>query len=976
MNPFGAIRSGGRRLQRAWRSHVTRLAISLILLTFTVLFMADFLGLRGDIDSLQRQSRKIVAEALTVQLSTLASLSDHKAVQYALSEFVQRNEQIVAAGLDTVSGGTLASYGATELLDFHHTGSTATRMRVPILADGRAWGEVRIAFAPVYGNRIDLQYFGFILLGLVVSYFLFLRRALIQLDPSRVVPGRVNTAFEMFSEGVVLLDDQSRILLVNGAGEKILGDTSQNIIGKRLDNWPWQESEQAQPPWTSVLQTGVDIIDLPMHLKGTRRQSLMVTCSMVGEGLQDVRGVMVTLDDVTEIEQKNLELSRSLRKLRDSQESITRKNEELRAQATQDPLTGLLNRRALMLELEREHANMQRNGNTLICLMIDIDHFKRINDTLGHGAGDEVICAVANSLVQQCRRGDVAGRFGGEEFVLVLPATDSIQAGEIVERVLNGIRALGRDVTVPVDSLSASIGYAEHPGDDTDLVAFLDMADQALYMSKENGRDRATLYDRQAVEAHRLAAREKPAQATIETQTRVIELEALVDQRNRDLKILREYDELTGVPKKDLFVNALEREMKRSRRFNSSIGILSVEIRNLNRIIGSFGHTACDQLVRDFVTRLQDGLRSSDLVAVIDDEYSVSRMAGNEYGVLLTDLEQSNQVLPVITRLRRLLVAPFEIDGDRIHLGASIGISLYSGDEETASQLVEQAMQARQLAAATNEKVSHSFATDHLDAMSRNYIALESDLYEAVERGEIELHFQPKFDVARRLVSGLEVLARWNHQERGYISPADFIPIAENNGLIHDIFALVLDKTLRQLNTWRNQGLVPIRVSINISPSQLREPMLVSNILTAISAANVPAAQIEIELTETSIIESPQRARIVLGQLRHAGLSVSMDDFGTGYTSLALLAELPLDAVKIDRSFIIAMSESERSRTIVESVISMAQTLKLWVVAEGVETEEQLAILTRLGCNEIQGFLISRPLPANEIQHTFLKRAS
>ncbi len=976
MSTLAAAPTLYRSLLGAWRSRVSRLALSLILLTFTVLFLADVLGLRDNAGVERRESRKIVAESLTVQLSTLASLSDQASVRYALAEFVSRNDQVIAASLIRGQNDRLAVFGDASKLRFDRFVSTATQIRVPVLTGESTWGEVRVAFSPINDRWTELRYFGFILLGLVVSHLLFLRRALIQLDPSRVVPGRVNTAFEMFSEGVVLLDDELRIVLVNAAGATILGNTANALLGKRLDSWSWQELENEPPPWASVLRTGADVVDLPMHLEGIRPQTLMVSCSIVGEGLQDVRGVMVTFDDITEIEQKNLELSHSLRQLRDSQESISRKNEELKAQATQDPLTGLLNRRALMDALERERAAMHRHDTTMSCLMIDIDHFKHINDTFGHAVGDEVICAVANTLVQQCRRGDVVGRFGGEEFVMVLPDTVSQAACEIAGRVIHAIQDLGNDVTVPVDTLTASVGVAEHPADDTDMAAFLDLADQALYVSKETGRNRVTRYDADAVRMHRQGMAGKSAGACIEAHNRVVELEALVDQRTRDLETLRDYDELTGAPKVDLFVAALEREMKRSRRSGASVGVLSLEVRDLNRIIGSFGQAACDRLVVDFVTRLHDGLRSSDLVAHIDEEHNVSRMTTNEYGVLLSDLEESSQVLPVITRLRRMLSSPFDIDGEKLHLGVSIGISVHADGDATASQLVEQAMQARQQAALNKDKISHSFVTEHLDAISRDFLALESDLYEAVEQGHIQVHYQPKYDVAQRYVSGLEVLARWHHVERGHVSPAEFIPIAETNGLIHDLFAQVLDKTLRQLKAWHDQGYAPIRVSINISPSQLREPMLVPNILDTISAAGVPSSQIEIELTETSVIESPQRARIALGQLRDAGLSVSMDDFGTGYTSLALLAELPLDAVKIDRSFISAMSNSERSHAIVESVIRMAHTLKLWVVAEGVETEEQLAMLTRLGCNEIQGYLISRPMPADQITSTFSKRAA
>ena len=240
-------------------------------------------------------------------------------------------------------------------------------------------------------------------------------------------------------------------------------------------------------------------------------------------------------------------------------------------------------------------------------------------------------------------------------------------------------------------------------------------------------------------------------------------------------------------------------------------------------------------------------------------------------------------------------------------------------------------------------------------------------MHEAVATDAFEVVYQPKLSLKSHRIEGLEALIRWNHPEKDYISPDHFIPIAESSGLIHDISAFVFKNALNQLRVWREAGRNDLILSINISALQLRDANLVLDILAALRKANVPANALELEITETSIIESPESAIILLNELRSSGVTISMDDFGTGYTSLALVTDLPLDGVKIDRSFISQISKTKRNQSVVESIINMSQSLDLKVVGEGIETQEQLAILDHLGCDEIQGYYISKPIGADKV---------
>ncbi len=976
------------KLARFWRSRPFKLSISLLLLTSSVLFSAEFFHIRGDQHSGIKEIRKNITETLAIQLSALAGISDSTGIEFTVSSFVSRNDTVLAASLNSADGSVISEYGDAHELKAIKSKSSTTHLNVPIYHENTPWGNVKVAFKQPETLAKNIRYFLYVLLGCFSSYLFFLYRALIDLNPSRVVPGRVNTAFNMFSEGVVILDKRMRILLANESVARTMNTGTDQLVGQLIDEWQWQKSEGWQPPWVTTFNTGVNVSDQPLRLESDSDQPrvFMVSCTAIGDDLDGMRGVMVTLNNMTAIEQKNNELAVTLRKLRQSQESITQKNRELETLATQDPLTGLANRRSLLEMFEREFQKAQRDQKTLSCIMIDIDNFKAVNDNHGHAVGDEIICAVGNALATLSREYDIVSRYGGEEFIQVLPDINLQGAEVIAERIRRSIEKLGQSNVIPLDKLSVSLGVAEISKSTTGVLDIIERADRALYAAKQGGRNRVVAYSNSlSVFTNNSEALVSPTDQQTEAFHRVAELEAIVDQRSRDFEVLRGYDTLTGTPQKSIFLHSLETQMLRADRFGTQVGLLSLEIRDFHRILSTFGQSGADHLVVEFVERIQHALRRTDLVSNITEDHNLSRITSNEYGILLTDLDEFGQAMLVVARLRRELSEPFTIVDQKTYIGASIGIALYPQGGETSADLLDGAISARIEASKLPDKISHSFASTSLDDASRKYIQIEADLYEAFKYGQFEVYFQPKLEIATNQVRSMETLIRWNHPEKGFVSPDEFIPILETNGLIHDLSSFVLSESLKYLNIWQVLGFEDITLSINISPIQLREPTLVDEIVNALKYADLPGSKLEVELTETSVIDSPARARVILNNLREAGVRISMDDFGTGYTSLALLADLPLDAVKIDRSFIWAMDSSKRSCAIVESIITMAQALNLWVIAEGIETEEQLATLSEFGCDEIQGYFFSRPLKAtdaleflkeNSSRKTDIKRAS
>ncbi|MEE9335012.1 MAG: EAL domain-containing protein [Granulosicoccaceae bacterium] len=958
-----------KNIREILSSRPVTLSISIVMLLMSVVFFANVLELRGDTSSAEKEVRSTIAESLAIQLTLLATHGDNEGVKQALLNSVKRHERLTAAALVDSTGKQIAHFGNEKELEDVGSKSTLTHISVPIFSKNDKWGDVRAVFTAPNTHWYELRYYLFILFGSLVMSLLFLRKVLVQLDPGKVVPKRVSSAFNMFSDSVIILNNKLQILAVNEAAEEVINKTSDQLMGKPLDDWPWQRDDIWQAPWQQALASGINVSDVPLTLiLDGQARTLITSCSVVGDVDKNNTGVLVTLNDMTAIETKNHELASMLDQLKLSEQSILKKNVELETLATRDSLTGLFNRRAFLEQLETDYHEAIENDTPLCILMTDIDLFKKVNDTYGHRVGDEVICAVSSALEKNAADTDTVGRYGGEEFVVAFPGKTIEQAKASTENIRLQIMEIKDTISVDIPSITSSFGIALLTPDTKNIMDLLEKADQALYYAKQSGRNKAIVFSDNVQHINDVAETPKelasPGSAVL---SRVIELEKKANEQERHLDTLKSHDRLTGIPNRNLFMQYVETELVRAKRAGTRLGVLSIELREFDTVVSTFGHEAADELTLTFVSKLQTVFRSTDLTAVVNDDGLMSRLTSNEYGVLLTDLDATKEALPVLARLRRVMSEAFAVDGQKIFLGVTVGISLHQKSSDTPEALVESASSARVAAREQSGKFTYVFASNALDKQSREYIELETALHEAVATDAFEIVYQPKLCLKSHTIQGIEALLRWNHPEKGYVPPDHFIRIAESCGLIHDISAFVLKNALLQLHVWRDAGWKDLKMSINISALQLRQKHIALEIMAALRKADVPAGVLELEITETSIIESPTSAIVVLNELRSAGITISMDDFGTGYTSLALLSDLPLDCVKIDRSFISQITISKRSRSIVESIISMSRALDLRVVGEGIETKEQLAVLGHLGCDEIQGYYISKPISADKI---------
>jgi diguanylate cyclase (GGDEF)-like protein/PAS domain S-box-containing protein len=423
------------------------------------------------------------------------------------------------------------------------------------------------------------------------------------------------------------------------------------------------------------------------------------------------------------------------------------------------------------------------------------------------------------------------------------------------------------------------------------------------------------------------------------------------------LKLAR-YDGLTGLPNRSMFIDELERTLARARRHGEAFALFFIDLDRFKNINDSLGHGAGDQLLKVMASRLRELLRDSDLVA---------RLGGDEFVVLLDGTVDAAALAHVARKALAAIAEPVLIESRSYQVTGSIGISLYPDDGADAATLLKNADAAMYLAKDSG-KNNYQFYTAQLAAHSAQQFALEADLRAALQRDELQLHYQPKVRVDDGALVGMEALVRWLHPQRGLLAPGAFITLAEDSGLILPIGQWVLQAACRQVRAWRDAGLQVPRCAINLSARQFVTDTLVDEVQRALAEHALDAGALEVEITESVLMADPQRASRTLQALHELGVQIAIDDFGTGYSSLAYLKRFPAQTVKIDRSFVNGLPQDRDDAAITQAVIAMAHSLGLEVVAEGVETRAQLDFLMRLGCDQAQGYFIGRPVPAEQLQ--------
>jgi len=438
----------------------------------------------------------------------------------------------------------------------------------------------------------------------------------------------------------------------------------------------------------------------------------------------------------------------------------------------------------------------------------------------------------------------------------------------------------------------------------------------------------------------------------------IANVEDINERKNAEATIerLAYFDPLTDLPNRRMLQDRLEMALKRSRRQATGAALLYLDLDSFKHINDSLGHPAGDKLLREMASRFTGSLRDDDVVC---------RLGGDEFAVVLHDIRHDQDVMPIAQKLLDVAAEPLQLEGREVAVTSSIGIALYPKDGTDAKVLGKHADIALYHAKAEG-KNTFRFFSEELNNNLRDRMAMEHGLRHVLDRGELELHYQPKVSVASGQVTGVEALLRWNSPEFGLVSPMRFIPLAEETRQIIPIGEWVLRTACQQQLAWQRQGL-QLSMAVNLSAVQFKSPHLIDRIAALIDETGISPDNLELELTESALVDKPDDAVRVLEQLRSLGCGISIDDFGTGYSSLSYLKNFPVTILKIDRSFVRDLSHNSGDRAIAQSVVSLATNLDMKTVAEGVEEPEQLEILKQIGCTYIQGFIHSRPVPADQI---------
>jgi len=435
------------------------------------------------------------------------------------------------------------------------------------------------------------------------------------------------------------------------------------------------------------------------------------------------------------------------------------------------------------------------------------------------------------------------------------------------------------------------------------------------------------------------------------------QVENLLGQRTAEVNRLAHYDTVTDLPNRILFEDRLSQAIAVAERSQEALGMLFIAPDQLQKVKDTLGHAAGDRLLREIARRLRTRITEGNTVA---------RFGDDEFAVLLAQNSEPKRVIEVIASIQEVLEAPFDLDGQEVFTTASIGVTLFPSDGGDSQRLLKNAVAALYRVKKSGGN-NYQFYTAEMHTIATKRLALENSLRHAIENEELLLHYQPILAADAIQIVAVEALLRWQHPLLGLIPPSEFIPLAEATGFIIPIGEWVLRLACRQNKSWQDEGFPAMRIAVNISAQQLRQPNFKMTVVQILAETGLAPEHLELELTESSVMNDVAFAIALLGDLKRMGVKISIDDFGTGFSSLSYLKSLPIDALKIDQSFVRDLATNPDDAALVMAIITLAHSLRLTVVAEGVETEDQLRFLRLLRCDEVQGFLFSKAVSAQEL---------
>jgi diguanylate cyclase (GGDEF)-like protein len=875
-----------------------------------------------------------------------------------MESVVSRNPEILSIAIRGADGKLLVEAGGHEVswIEPGDGKSTATHMLVPLRNADVPQGRIEIVFRPfdtkenVLGvPRAMMPFIGFIGIAGFAGYYFVLKRSLRELDPGRAIPERVKEAFDTLAEGVLIMDEREYVLLANDTFVKNIYTIPEGLLGFDASELPWLPghggTQAPELPWRIAMRDEKPVLGVSMgiHDRFGDQRRLLVNATRIVDGRGMVRGVIATFDDVTVLHQTNEQLHLSIDQLHISQLKISEQNQLLQRLATSDPLTGCLNRRTFFAEAEIALQNARSQNQRISFLMLDADHFKSINDRFGHVTGDKVLIGVVEVMKQVCGEGDLVGRYGGEEFCIL--ATRSVEWD--VERLADQIRLAISGVATWLpngERVTISIGIATLTDVACEIADLVKRADEALYAAKTSGRNRFVNWS--SMPSQSQAPGLIPAQSAQKRENSTpspVLPESKVAQKSND--------ELTGLPNGKAAVEYID-AMIRDDIGEQSFAIARIDIDNLEYFNGRYGRNVADALLVKISQRIVSKLRRTDMLA---------RLNAGEFLLLLEPFEGMQRIEPIVERVRNELKQPFVMEGHQLFCSCRIGVSVYPEHGRSYEDLRRNADNAMLQAKQSAKGEAVFFDINMMQAATARMEA-EQRLRLAVRDRKFCCAFQPKIDIIGRRVVGFEALVRWCDDDGELHLPDEFIGLAAELGLIDQITNFVLEmmiKSVDRLDATFGSGTT---ISINVAATLANDLEFMVPFTRIIRDSKIPD-RIILELTEDSLIPKGAFQTVIVPILRDIGVRVSIDDFGTGYSSLSALADITADEIKVDRSFISSIHQRPRNQSILRAINSLGNALNMTIVAEGVETFEELAYLqAATTIRQAQGFYFSEPL--------------
>ncbi len=975
-------------------SPAIRVSFGLVMFTLSVLLIADLFGIIPKKEAMLLDARKKVCESLAVQLSIAAGKSDNDLLDQTLESFVSRNTDVIAASMSQINGAVVSEFG--EFIEFDSSDissekSTENIVLIPVYAGAERWGTVNVEFAGLSGGLLEMlkgSIAGLLLFVAVTSfsgYIFILRKTLHVLDPKAVVPERVRSAFNALAEGVLILDDKEQIMMANDAFANRIDKDPDTLVGAKASTLKWKlmkTEEDDTLPWVNTIEGGIKKIGVALNLSTPHMgiRALSTNSAPILDDAGNTRGALVTFDDITDVEESNVLLENAVTTLQKNDAEIRRKNKELEVLASRDALTGCYNRRAFFDLIEEMFQQASRANTDMVCIMADIDHFKSVNDRFGHSVGDEAIRTVSAILNSCQREGAIVGRYGGEEFCVIIPKTGLSIGKELAEDFRNKIKTASTDFCGVKVSLTSSFGVAVAETGMMNVSQLLDHADRALYTAKQSGRDRVVTW----LEHDDLLSREYGEQTEQDGSAdsanrqgdadnksrmlnrRIRDLETELKTQQQEYSKYRFNDPVTDLPTRIIFEDRVNQAMAFSSRDENILAVVILNIDMFSRINNTLGQVVGDEFLRAVGQRLKTILRRSDTVASMvapgQAGPSLSRLHDDEFALLLTGLDSVDSLTYVIKRIQHKFSGKISVASNELYVTTTIGISLYPDDGATTKSLIENARLAQKHAKSMVGKNNYQFFSSEINQHIIEQMQLEIDMHNAIEKNQFRLIYQPKFDARTEKIDSMEALVRWDHPDRGLITPNLFIPAAEKTGLVVDIGIWCLQAVCQQTRAWIDRGARDLRVSVNISGVEFVNDNFVASVKQILKDNELNASHLELEVTETTIISDLHKSAQIVDDLRYMGVTVTLDDFGTGYSSFTYLSHLNFDWIKIDKNFLVDALRHKRAKTLYGGMVTMAHEIGLKVVAEGIENQAEYNYVHKLGVDEMQGYLLSKPL--------------